>query len=75
MSTQTAGRVGYGTYNQVPYQGFIEFGGRVGRNKSVVRPFVRKGRYLFPAAERERALIVADLEDAIGDLIRRAGLD
>jgi phage gpG-like protein len=58
----------------VPYAGFIEFGGRVGRNKTVSRPFVRQGRYLFPSAEQEREPIVRTLEQSLDALIRRAGL-
>lgn len=74
MSTQNTGRVGYGTYNAVPYQGFIEFGGQVGRAGTPRRPFIPKGRYLFPAAEEERGPVINSLEDGLSDLIRRAGL-
>lgn len=74
LSTQQTGRVAYGTVNAVPYQGFIEFGGRVGRNRTVVRPYVPRGRYLFPAAEHEREAVVRTLEHELGMLIRRAGL-
>jgi phage gpG-like protein len=72
-STQRTGRVAMGSA-AVPYAGFIEFGGRVGRNKSVNRQFVRRGRYLFPAAMRERDTVIRDLENALEGLIRRAGL-
>lgn len=75
MSTQRVGRVGYGTANAVPYQGFIEFGGQVGRPGTPPRPFIRAGRYLFPAAEQERDPVISELERTIGELIRRAGLD
>lgn len=74
FSTQKVGRVGYGTYNAVPYQGFIEFGGQVGRSGTPFRPFVKEGRYLFPAAEQERQPVINTLEDELGKLIRRAGL-
>lgn len=74
MSTQRTGRVAYGTVNQTPHAGFIEFGGRVGRNKSVARPFIRQGRYLFPAAEAEREPVIRTLERELDQLIRRAGL-
>lgn len=73
-STQRAGRVGYSSPTKVPYAGFIEFGGSVGRNRSVKRPFVSKGRYLFPAAEAEREPIMRTLESELGKLIRRVGL-
>jgi ribosomal protein L4 len=37
---------------RVPYAGFIEFGGIRGR------PFMREGRYLFPASERSKDLFL-----------------
>jgi phage gpG-like protein len=73
-STQRTGRVAYTRPGSVPYAGFIEFGGRVGRGDSISRPYLRRGRYLFPAAEREREPIMRTLEQSLGDLIRRAGL-
>lgn len=39
---------------RVPYAGWIEFGGRIPR---AVRPFIREGRFLFPALERNRRRI------------------
>lgn len=74
MSTQKTGRVGYGTYNAVPYAGFVEFGGQVGRPGTPVRPYVKQGRYLFPAAEQERGTLVDTLERSLDQLIQRAGL-
>lgn len=74
FSTQRTGRVAYGTLNQVPYAGFIEFGGNVGRGDSVKRPYRRQGRYLFPAAEQEREPVVRTLEEQLTALIRRSGL-
>lgn len=73
-STQRTGAVAYARPASVPYAGFIEFGGAVGRGRSVRRPFVPAGRYLFPAAEQEREPIMRTLEQSLGDLIRRAGL-
>lgn len=73
-STQKTGRVAYSQPASVPYAGFIEFGGAVGRNKSVKRPFVRGGRYLFPAAEAEREPVFDTLSTELDRLIRRAGL-
>ncbi|MGI8425550.1 MAG: hypothetical protein ACR2M4_02935 [Actinomycetota bacterium] len=35
----------------VDHYAFADFGGRVGIRKSVKRPFIRGGRYLFPAAK------------------------
>lgn len=73
-STQRQGIVAYTSPTRVPYAGFIEFGGAVGRNNSVKRPFIRRGRFLFPAAEAERNPVMRTLEKELGDLIRSAGL-
>lgn len=73
-STQRVGRVGYSSPTRVPYAGFIEFGGAVGRKKAVKRPYLRKGRYLYPAAEAEREPVLRTLERSLDDLIGRAGL-
>lgn len=46
-STRTEARVvGYGA--QVPYGPWLDFGGRVGRAKSVKRPFIKSGRFIYP---------------------------
>ena len=58
-----------------PYYPWLDFGGRTGRNKSVVRKFERHGRYLFPAAARQRDHITAILDKRLTALIRGAGLD
>jgi hypothetical protein len=74
LSTQRAGRVAYGTAGRVPYAGWVEFGGQTGRPGTPPRPFVKGGRFLFPAAERQRDPVFRDLERGLSDLIRRAGL-
>lgn len=67
-STQRTGQVAYSSPTRVPYAGWIEFGGSRGR------PYVSRGRYLFPAAEAERGPIFNTLSKSLEDLIRRAGL-
>lgn len=32
-----------------PYAGWLEFGGHVGRRHAVARPWIPRGRYLYPA--------------------------
>ena len=46
-STRTTARVGAGSA-KAPYYPWLDFGGRVGRNRSVKRPFFQDGRYLYP---------------------------
>lgn len=45
-STRTAVRV-VGGGNRVPYYPWLDFGGRVGRRRSVKRPFLKEGRYIY----------------------------
>lgn len=45
-STRTAVRV-VGGGNRAPYYPWLDFGGRVGRNRSVKRPFLKDGRYIY----------------------------
>jgi phage gpG-like protein len=74
-STQREGRVTMGT-GAVPYAGWIEFGGKIPhRGGGVsVRPFIRQGRYLFPAAVRKTDEVVEICDRAVSQLIVRAGL-
>ena len=59
---------------RVPYYGWLEFGGRVGRNRSVSRPKVRNGRYIRPAVARNEREIVEKAADAFRSAARKAGL-
>lgn len=49
----------------VPYVPWLEFGGSVGRKGSVKRPYVREGRYVYPAINAN----LADIEARVDDLI------
>lgn len=35
--------------DDVPWYGFADFGGRVGRKRSIIRRYIKGGRWLFPA--------------------------
>lgn len=59
---------------RVPYFGFIDFGGSVGRNNSVTRPFIRKGRIIYPAIDDKRDEIFGTYERGLNTLLRAAGL-
>lgn len=52
-STQTSARVRAGSA-RAPYYPWLDFGGRVGKNRSVTRQFRRNGRYLYIAYYRLR---------------------
>lgn len=48
QSTRTESRVSGGG-NRAPYYPWLDFGGRVGRGRSVRRPFLKEGRYIYRA--------------------------
>lgn len=58
---------------RVPYYPWLDFGGSVGRNKSVHRPFIKAGRYLYPTVRDRRAMIQEELEDGLKRLARNVG--
>lgn len=60
---------------KVPYYGWLDFGGRVGRKRSVSRPVVKSGRYMYPAFSANRDTITRALEDGLTELARAAGLE
>ena len=69
-STRTLARV-VGGGNRAPYYPWLDFGGRVGRKKSVKRPFFKDGRYLYveyfakrDSGEFERVLLQSLLKIA-----------
>jgi hypothetical protein len=73
-STRTAVRISVGG-RKAAYYPFLDFGGRVGRNKSVVRPYIAGGRYLFPALTANRDKAIGLLRQALHDVAADAGLD
>lgn len=73
-STGTAARVSEGG-NKAPYAAWLDFGGSVGRNKSVKRRFIKEGRYLYPALRDKKPEIISALEDSIAEVAKQAGID
>lgn len=64
-----------GGSKKVPYYGWLDFGGRIGKDKSVKRPFVTGGRYMYPAYSANRDSIQRALEASLQQLVRDAGLE
>lgn len=60
---------------RVKYYGWLDFGGSVGRNNSVKRPFLRDGRYMYPAYRDRKATVQEELERSLTGLVRKAGLE
>jgi hypothetical protein len=72
-STRTSARVAAGSA-AVPYYAWLDWGGRVGVRKSVYRPFLTEGRYLYPGLEANREKIIAKLAEAYADISQQAGV-
>lgn len=73
-STQGAVRVAYGG-RKAPYMPWLDFGGRTGPARSVVRPFLSEGRYLYPTLRRNRSEFEDLLLDRIAGVARAAGVE
>lgn len=57
----------------IDYYPWLDFGGAVGRNKSVVRPWVAKGRYLFPTMTDHELDLIKAADDAVERSAKSAG--
>lgn len=73
-STRTAVRVAFGG-PKAPYYPWLDFGGRTGRRKSVVREFITDGRYVYPAYYQRRPDIIVAMQEGIERVARGAGLE
>lgn len=74
QSTQSKARIKAGG-SRAPYFPWLDFGGKTGPGRSVVRPFFKKGRYVWLSFADKRTEITKALEDAMADVARGAGLD
>jgi hypothetical protein len=73
-STQTAVRV-VGGSARVAYYPWLDFGGRVGRNKSVRRAFLKEGRYIYKSYFDNSDEFAEVLQAALLDVARQAGVE
>ena len=60
---------------RAPYYPWLDFGGRVGRAKSVRRPFLKEGRYIYRSFFDNRDRVYRALENAIIETARKAGVE
>jgi len=74
MSSQREARV-MGGSKKAPYYGWLDFGGRIGRDKSQRRPFVSGGRYMYPTYSANRDSIYKALQQGLAQLARTSGLE
>lgn len=72
-STRTEVRVSAGG-NRAPYYPWLDFGGRVGRNRSVQRPFLKEGRYIYAGYFAKRKEFTEVLEAALLKTAEAAGV-
>lgn len=73
-STRTLARVKGGGAKQ-PYYPWLEFGGRVGKNRSIQRRFIKSGRYIYPSYAASRERVQAKLTIGLVRLAERQGWD
>jgi hypothetical protein len=73
-STQSYSRVSGGG-NKAPYYPWLDFGGKVGRNRSVARPFIKDGRYIYHAYYANRNRYVEVLEASLVKVAEQAGIE
>lgn len=74
QSTQSAARVAVGG-PKAPYYPWLDFGGRTGRRRSVVRPFYKSGRYIYPTLADEGDKIRAAMLKALTKLAESSGVE
>jgi hypothetical protein len=73
-STQTAARV-TGGGKRAPWYPWLDFGGRVGRKRSVHRPFDAGGRYIYPGFDAVRPEVTKALTEGLVRTIHKVGWD
>lgn len=73
-STAKAARISAGG-KRFPYYAWLDFGGRVGPRKSVKRPFLKSGRYIWKAYDDRKAEVEQQLATGLTEVARSAGLD
>lgn len=73
-STQREARVAAGGRKALYYP-FLDFGGAVGRNNSVKRPFYQEGRYIYPTLRKRHEEIIGSMAEALAGVVRDAGLE
>lgn len=73
-STRTAVRISEGGA-KAPYMPWLDYGGRTGPARSVVRPFISEGRYLYPTLRKGREEFTSIMERALVSVAQGAGLE
>lgn len=75
-ATRTAmGAAVSGGGSTAPYYGWLDYGGKVGRRRSVSRPYRAEGRYIYAAYRSLSGTITPLMEREVGRMLDKAGLD
>lgn len=73
-SSQRVARIALGG-RRAPYAPWLDFGGKVGPSRSVVRPYIRGGRYVYKGLEVRRDRVTEIMSGALTQLARDAGVE
>jgi hypothetical protein len=73
-STRTEARVQGGS-RSAPHYPWLDFGGRVGRKRSVAREFVKEGRYIYAGLAANNDQVHMALLGGLIDVARAAGIE
>jgi hypothetical protein len=73
-STRTSVRIAFGG-DRAPYYPWLDFGGATGKNKSVQRPFLKEGRYVYKGFKEKRSDVERAMSDGIRRVAQSAGLE
>jgi len=73
-STRTQARISAGG-KKYPYYPWLDFGGAVGRNRSVRRPFLKSGRYIWKAYDDRQGDVARTLSNELDRVARSAGIE
>jgi hypothetical protein len=73
-SSQREARVSMGG-RRAPHMPWLDFGGAVGPNRSVTRPFIRRGRFLYAGLEAKHEDVTRIMSEGLAELAAGAGMD
>lgn len=74
QSTQSQARIAAGGPS-APHFPWLDFGGRVGKNRSVVRPYIPDGRYVFPTLVERRPDVETVMLKGLAQLASSSGVE
>lgn len=73
-SSQSEARIAAGG-PKAEYYPWLDFGGRVGRNRATVRPFYSDGRYIYPTLSEKREKIEGTMLRVMAQLASTNGVE